>query len=64
MAPGLPKFDDPGVDGAAWDKVKADVRQHVGNGITDPKYTEHALPGGREKITRGSTLSDPCVYEG
>ena len=32
-APGLPKFDDPGVDGAAWDKVKEDVRNSTSTGI-------------------------------
>ena len=62
-APGLPPFGDTGVDGAAWDAVKADVRQHV-QWHVDPAYTEHALPGGKEKITRGPSLDDTCVYEG
>ena len=52
VAPGLPNFDDPGVDGAAWEEVEGDVRQHV-EWHQDPAYTEHALPGGKEKITKG-----------
>ena len=63
VAPGLPNFDDPGVDGAAWDQVKADVRQHV-QWHLNPAFTVHALPGGKERITKGKNLSDPVVYEG
>ena len=44
VAPGLPNFDDPGVDGAAWDAVKDDVRQHVQWHVDPARYTEHALP--------------------
>ena len=62
-APGLPNFDDPGVDGAAWDAVKADVRQHV-QWHLNPNFTAHALPGGKERITEGKHLDDPVVYEG
>ena len=63
-APGLPGFGgDPGVYGEAWDQVKADVRQHV-QWHNDPAYTAHALPGGKERITKGPSLGDPCVYEG
>ena len=63
VAPGLPPFDDGGVDGAAWDKVKAAVRQHV-QWHQDPALTVHALLLGKERITKGPHLSDPVVYEG
>ena len=63
VAPGLPNFDDPGVDGAAWDKVKVAVRQHV-QWHLDPAFTAHALPFGKERITKGKHLDDPVVYEG
>ena len=61
VAPGLPNFDDPGVYGEAWDKVKADVKQHVA-WHNDSRFTKHALPGGREKITKGPSLNDPCDF--
>ena len=63
VAPGLPDFDDPGVDGAAWDQVKAAVRQHV-QWHLDPAFTAHALPFGKERITEGTGYDDPVVYEG
>ena len=63
VAPGLPPFGDDGVDGAAWEKVQGAVRQHV-QWHLDPAYTAHALPGGRERITKGKGLNDPVVYEG
>ena len=63
VAPGLPNFDDPGVDGAAWDKVKEAVKQHV-HWHQSLAFTVHALPGGKERITKGKNLSDPVVYEG
>ena len=45
-----------------WEAVVADVRQHV-MWHTDTQFTAHALPGGRERITRGPDLDDPVVYE-
>ena len=63
VAPGLPPFDSPGLDKAAWDKVKAGVHQHV-QWHLGSKFTVHALPGGRERITEGTSLDDPIVYEG
>ena len=63
VAPGLPPFGDDGVDAAAWEKVQAAVRQHVSWHL-DPAYTAHALPNGKERITRGPSLNDPLVYEG
>ena len=63
VAPGLPNFDDPGVDGAAWDKVKVAVRQHV-QWHLNPAFTAHALPFGKERITKGKGYDDPVVYEG
>ena len=44
-------------------KSKAAVRQHV-QWHLDPAYTAHALPGGKERITKGKNLNDPVVYEG
>ena len=74
VAPGFPPFGDDetdpecgnavkAADAEAWDAVKADVKRHV-HWHADPAYTAHALPGGRERITRGPNLSDPVVYEG
>ena len=53
----------PALPADVWDKVKADVKQHV-QWHNDPRFTEHALPGGKERITRGPLLTDPVVYEG
>ena len=60
-APGIPPFD-PDLPADVWEAVVADVRQHV-MWHTDPQYTAHALPGGRERITRGPSIDDPVVYE-
>ena len=64
-APGFPGFvlDGDLADAGAWDAVKAAVKQHV-FWHNDARYTEHALPGGKERITRGPNLTDPVVYEG
>ena len=61
-APGIPPFD-PDIPGDVWDKVAADVAQHV-TWHTDDRYTVHALPDGLERITDGPGLDDPVVYEG
>ena len=60
-APGIPPFD-PTLPADVWEAVAADVRQHV-MWHTDPQFTAHALPAGRERITRGTSLDDPVVYE-
>ena len=60
-APGIPPFD-PDLPADVWEAVVADVRQHV-MWHTDTQFTAHALPGGRERITRGPDLDDPVVYE-
>ena len=60
-APGIPPFD-PDLPADVWEAVRADVAQHV-LWHTDPQFTSHALPGGRERITRGTSLDDPVVYE-
>ena len=46
-----------------WDAIRDEVKKHV-HWHTDPTYTVHALPGGRERITSGPSLTDPVVYEG
>ena len=61
-APGIPPFD-PTLPADVWEAVEAAVAQHV-MWHTDPQYTAHALPGGRERITRGPAVDDPVVYEG
>ena len=58
-APGIPPFD-PTLPADVWEAVEADVRQHV-LWHTDPRWTAHALPGGRERITLGP--DGPVVYE-
>ena len=60
-APGIPSFD-PTLPADVWEAVRADVAQHV-MWHTDPQFTAHALPGGRERITLGTDLDDPVVYE-
>ena len=61
-APGIPPFN-PDIPGDVWDKVAADVKQHVA-WHTDDRFTVHALPDGVERITDGPGLDDPVVYEG
>ena len=63
-APGFPGFTD-----GLWetlDRVGCGqgrrCKQHV-HWHTDPAYTEHALPWGRERITHGPHLDDPVVNE-
>ena len=60
-APGIPDFN-PDLPAGVWDAVEDAVRQHI-HWHTDPIYTAHALPGGRERITEGKNLDDPVVYE-
>ena len=60
-APGIPPFD-PDLPADVWEAVRADVAQHV-MWHTDPQFAAHALPGGRERITRGPSIDDPVVYE-
>ena len=60
-APGIPPFD-PTLPADVWEAVRADVAQHV-LWHTDTRFTAHALPGGRERITRGPSIDDPVVYE-
>ena len=60
-APGIPPFD-PTLPADVWEAVVADVRQHV-MWHTDTRFTAHALPGGRERITLGPNIDDPVVYE-
>ena len=58
-APGIQTFD-PDIPADVWEAVEADVRQHV-TWHTNPRWTAHALPGGRERITVGQ--DGPVVYE-
>ena len=61
----LAKYTTYSIDGCPqnqWDAIKDKVKQHV-HWHTDPLFTAHALPGGREKITEGPSLNDPVVYE-
>ena len=58
--PGIPPFD-PDLPADVWEAVEVAVSQHV-RWHANP-FTVHALPGGRERITRGHELSDPVVYE-